>query len=189
MLKKLASCIGEYKRDSIFAPLFVTCEVILEVIIPVLMAYIIDFGVEKGNMTVVYVTGTILIVLVGLSMLCGALSGKFAASASAGFAKNLRKRMFHSIQNFSFSNIDKFSTSGLVTRLTTDVTNLQHAYQMIIRIAVRCPAMLIFSNVSLEMPTSFISVTIPAEIAAFASCTSLTSFWVIFTSPRPSSLK
>lgn len=147
MLKKLASCIGEYKRDSIFAPLFVTCEVILEVIIPVLMAYIIDFGVEKGNMTVVYVTGTILIVLVGLSMLCGALSGKFAASASAGFAKNLRKRMFHSIQDFSFSNIDKFSTSGLVTRLTTDVTNLQHAYQMIIRIAVRCPAMLIFSLV------------------------------------------
>ncbi len=145
MLKKLAQCIGEYKRDSILAPLFVTCEVILEVLIPILMARIIDKGIEMHNMKVVTLTGIILVFLVCLSMFCGAMSGKFAASASAGFAKNLRKKMFHSIQEFSFNNIDKFSTSGLVTRLTTDVTNLQHAYQMIVRIAVRSPAMFIFS--------------------------------------------
>ncbi len=145
MLKKLAACIGEYKRPSILAPLFVTFEVILEVLIPWLMSYIIDQGIEKSNLGTVFLIGLLLIVLVGLSMLCGALSGKYAAIASSGFAKNLRKKMFHSVQDFSFSNIDKFSTSGLITRLTTDVTNLQHAYQMIIRIAVRCPAMLIFS--------------------------------------------
>ena len=145
MLKKLASCVGEYKRDSILAPLFVTCEVILEVIIPWLMAYIIDKGIEKGNMNVVFGIGIALILLGGLSMLCGAMSGRYAASASAGFAKNMRKKMFYSVQDFSFSNIDRFSTSGLITRLTTDVSNLQNAYQMIIRIAVRCPAMLIFS--------------------------------------------
>ena len=145
MLKKLAACIGEYKRDSILAPLFVTCEVILEVIIPVLMARIIDKGIEMHNMSVVITTGIALVLLVCLSMFCGSMSGKYAASASAGFAKNLRKKMFHSIQDFSFTNIDKFSTSGLVTRLTTDVTNLQNAYQMIVRIAVRSPAMFTFS--------------------------------------------
>ncbi len=145
MLKKLAGCIGEYKRDSILAPLFVTCEVILEVIIPVLMARIIDKGIEMHNMSVVITTGIALVLLVCLSMFCGSMSGKYAASASAGFAKNLRKKMFHSIQDFSFTNIDKFSTSGLVTRLTTDVTNLQNAYQMIVRIAVRSPAMFTFS--------------------------------------------
>lgn len=145
MLKKLASCIGEYKRDSLFAPLFVTCEVILEVIIPLLMAYIIDQGIEKSNMSVVVRTGIILVILVLFSMACGSLSGKYAASASAGFAKNLRQKMFYRVQDFSFTNIDRFSTSGLVTRLTTDVSNLQNAYQMIIRIAVRSPAMLIFS--------------------------------------------
>lgn len=145
MLKKLGSCIGEYKKPSILAPLFVTCEVILEVLIPWLMAYIIDQGIEKSDLKTVFIIGIILIVLVGLSMFCGAMSGRYAAIASAGFAKNLRKKMFHSVQDFSFSNIDRFSTSGLVTRLTTDVSNLQNAYQMIIRIAIRCPAMLIFS--------------------------------------------
>jgi len=145
MLKKLAACVGEYKKDSFLAPLFVTFEVILEVIIPLLMAYIIDKGIEQGDMYVIAKTGIILIILVIFSLTCGALSGKYAASASAGFAKNLRKKMFYSVQDFSFTNIDHFSTSGLVTRLTTDVSNLQHAYQMIIRIAVRSPAMLIFS--------------------------------------------
>ncbi len=145
MLKKLASCIGEYKRDSILAPLFITGEVILEVIIPLLMAYIIDEGIEKYDLKSCLLTGLILIVLVGLSMICGAMSGKFAAQASSGFAKNLRKKMFHSVQDFSFTNIDRFSASSLVTRLTTDVTNIQNAYQMIIRIAVRCPSMLLFS--------------------------------------------
>lgn len=145
MLKKLAECIGEYKKDSIFAPLFVTCEVILEVIIPLLMAYIIDRGIEQRDMSAIIRTGIILVVLVICSLTCGALSGKYAASASAGFAKNLRRRMFYRVQDFSFTNIDRFSTSGLVTRLTTDVANLQNAYQMIIRIAVRSPAMFIFS--------------------------------------------
>ncbi len=147
MLKKLGQCVGEYKKASILAPLFVTCEVILEVIIPILMAYIIDEGVELSNLPLIWKTGIVLVVLVILSLTCGALSGKFAADASSGFAKNLRKKMFHNVQDFSFTNIDKFSTSGLVTRLTTDVTNLQMAYQMIIRIAVRAPAMLIFSLV------------------------------------------
>ena len=145
MLKKLASCIGEYKKPSILAPLFVTCEVILEVLIPWLMSYIIDYGIEKSNMKLTSAIGATLVVLVGLSMFCGAMSGRYAAIAAAGFAKNLRKKMFYSVQDFSFTNIDKFSTSGLVTRLTTDVSNLQNAYQMIIRIAVRCPAMLAFS--------------------------------------------
>ncbi|MBR2452710.1 MAG: ABC transporter ATP-binding protein [Clostridia bacterium] len=145
MIKKLLACVGEYKKDSLLAPLFVTFEVILEVLIPFLMAYIIDRGIEMGNMTLVAKIGALLVLLVALSLSCGALSGKYAASASAGFAKNLREKMFHSVQNFSFTNIDRFSTSGLVTRLTTDVSNLQHAYQMIIRIAVRSPAMLIFS--------------------------------------------
>lgn len=145
MFKKLGACIGEYKKSSMLAPLFVTFEVILEVLIPWLMAYIIDFGIEQRDLQTVVWIGVILIILVGLSMFCGAMSGKYAAIASAGFAKNLRKRMFHSVQDFSFTNIDKFSTSGLITRLTTDVSNLQNAYQMIIRIAVRCPAMLIFS--------------------------------------------
>ncbi len=145
MLKKLASCIEEYKKPSILAPLFVTFEVILEVLIPWLMSYIIDHGIEKSNMKLVGAIGALLVVLVGLSMFCGAMSGRYAAIAAAGFAKNLRKKMFYSVQDFSFTNIDKFSTSGLVTRLTTDVSNLQNAYQMIIRIAVRCPAMLVFS--------------------------------------------
>ncbi len=145
MIKKLASCVGEYKKPSILAPLFVTCEVLLEVLIPWLMSYIIDEGIKKSDIPIIVRIGILLLFLVGLSMLCGAMSGKYAAIASAGFAKNLRKRMFHSVQDFSFTNINKFSTSGLVTRLTTDVANLQMAYQMIIRIAVRCPAMLAFS--------------------------------------------
>ncbi len=148
MLKKLLACVGEYKKASLLAPFYVTFEVILEVIIPLLMAHIIDEGIEKNNMSAVLLTGAVLLVLVGFSLTCGALSGKYAAIASAGFAKNLRKKMFYNVQDFSFSNIDKFSTSGLVTRLTTDVAHLQMAYQMIIRIAVRSPVMLISSLVA-----------------------------------------
>lgn len=147
MIKKLSQCIGEFKKASILAPLYVTGEVILEVIIPLIMAYIIDYGINESNMSVTVKASFFLIALVAVSMTCGALSGKYAAIASAGFARNLRQRMFYSVQDFSFTNIDNFSTSSLVTRLTTDVTNLQNAYQMIIRIAVRCPAMLIFSLV------------------------------------------
>ncbi len=147
MIKKLSQCIGEFKKASILAPLYVTGEVILEVIIPLIMAYIIDYGINESNMSVTVKASIFLIALVAVSMTCGALSGKYAAIASAGFARNLRQRMFYSVQDFSFTNIDNFSTSSLVTRLTTDVTNLQNAYQMIIRIAVRCPTMLIFSLV------------------------------------------
>ena len=145
MLKKLMQCIGEYKKPSILAPIYVTGEVILEVIIPLVMGYIVDKGIRQSDMGVTVRASIFLIILVAFSMTCGALSGKYAAIASSGFAKNLRQKMFHSVQDFSFTNIDKFSTSSLVTRLTTDVTNVQNAYQMIIRIAVRCPTMLIFS--------------------------------------------
>ncbi len=151
MIKKLLGCVREYKKHSILAPVFVTCEVLLEVLIPFLMAQLVDLGINgnngQGNFNYIVIVGIILIVLCGLSLWTGILAGKSAAIASAGFAKNLRKDMFHNVQNFSFSNIDKFSTSGIVTRLTTDVTHLQNAYQMIIRIAVRSPMMLIFSLV------------------------------------------
>lgn len=145
MIKRLLKSVGEYKRDSILSPIFVTLEVVMEVVIPILMAVLIDNGINKGNMSTIYKMGIILIAFALISLLFGALSGKFAASASAGYAKNLRRDMYYNVQNFSFANIDKFSTSSIVTRLTTDVTNVQNAYQMIIRIAVRCPAMLIFA--------------------------------------------
>ena len=145
MLKELAKCIGEYKKNSLLAPLFITGEVIMEVIIPVIMAFMIDNGIEKGDMSYVLKIGGLLILTTAISLMFGMLSGKNAAIASAGFAKNLRKKMFDTVQSYSFSNIDKFSTASIVTRLTTDVTNLQNSYQMIIRIAIRSPAMLIFS--------------------------------------------
>ena len=147
MIKKLAKNIGEYKLPSILAPLSVTAEVIMEVFMPITMAQIIDKGIYGNDMNFVLKTGIILVLMTIMSLIFGALSGSFAAKASAGFAKNLRKNMYHKVQGFSFLNIDKFSTSSIVTRLTTDVTNLQNAYQMIIRIAVRSPAMMIFSLV------------------------------------------
>lgn len=145
MLKNLFGCVGKYKKVSLLAPFFVICEVILEVIIPYLMAFIIDKGIDAGNMSEIIKYGVILVIATVISLLFGALSGSCAAKASSGFAKNLRQKMFYKLQDFSFSNIDKFSTASLVTRLTTDVTNLQNAYQMIIRVAVRSPSMLIFS--------------------------------------------
>ncbi|MDD6293974.1 MAG: ABC transporter ATP-binding protein, partial [Eubacteriales bacterium] len=126
-------------------PVFVTCEVIMELLIPILMAKIIDDGIGKGNDTLVYKVGALMAVLAMLSLLFGILNGKYAAEASTGFAKNLRKGMYENIQNFSFSNIDKYSTAGLVTRMTTDVTNVQNAYQMIIRMCARAPMMLIIA--------------------------------------------
>ena len=145
MIKTLAKSIREYKRDSILTPAFVSLEVVMEVIIPMLMALLIDNGINNSDMGYIKRVGALLVLSCVVSLIFGALSGKFAASASAGFAKNLRKDMYYNVQNFSFSNIDKFSTSSIVTRLTTDVTNLQNAYQMLIRVAVRCPLMLIFS--------------------------------------------
>lgn len=147
MIKELMKSIREYKKDSIMSPLMVTMEVIMEVIIPVLMARLIDFGIETQNLGYIWKMGILLAVTAMISLMFGVLSGKYAAKASAGFAKNLRKDMYYNVQNFSFSNIDKFSTASIVTRLTTDVTNVQNAYQMIIRMAVRAPIMLLFSMV------------------------------------------
>lgn len=143
MIKTLMSQVKEYKKDSILCPIFVILEVIMEVIIPFLMASIIDKGVEAGNMMHVIKIGTIMIIMAMMSLTFGALAGKYAASASTGFAKNLRKTMFQNIQSFSFSNIDKYSTAGLVTRLTTDITNVQNTYQMVVRLCTRAPIMLI----------------------------------------------
>ena len=145
MIKKLMKSIREYKKDSILTPICVAVEVVLETIIPLLMANLIDDGVYGGEMNLVYKLGLELILCAVLSLIFGVLSGNFAAKASSGFAKNLRKDLYYKVQDFSFMNIDKFSTSSLVTRLTTDVTNVQNAFQMIIRIAVRTPLMLIIS--------------------------------------------
>lgn len=145
MVRKLLRSVREYKTSSLLAPLFVICEVILEVIIPMLMANLIDFGIEAGNMQYILKMGLALVICCIVSLTFGALSGKYAAVASAGFAKNLREDMYNKVQEYSFSNIDKFSTASIVTRLTTDITNIQNAYMMSIRVAVRCPIMLIFA--------------------------------------------
>lgn len=145
MIKKLAKSIREYKKESILTPIFVSLEVVMEVIIPLLMANLIDKGMYDGNMNEVLKIGLELVGAAMLSLIFGVLSGSVAAKASAGFAKNLRKDLYYKVQDFSFSNIDKFSTASIITRLTTDVTYVQMAFQMIIRIAVRTPLMLVFS--------------------------------------------
>lgn len=145
MLKKLANYVKEYKKYAILTPIFVILEVVMEVIIPLLMAKIIDVGIQNNDIKYILEIGALLIVSAIMSLIFGMLSGKFAAKASAGYSKNLRKVMFHKIQDYSFENIDKFSTSSLVTRMTTDVTNVQMAFQMIIRILVRGPIMMIFA--------------------------------------------
>ena len=145
MFKKLSKSIGEYRRPALLTPLMVILEVAVEICIPLLMAGLIDKGIDKGNMTVVITYGVVLLVLSIVGLVLGYLAGCFSAKASCGFARNLRRDMFFNIQTFSFSNIDKFSTSSLITRLTTDVTNVQQAFQMIIRMAIRAPIMLIFS--------------------------------------------
>ena len=147
MIKKLSKYIKEYKKSSILAPTFVVLEVVMEVVIPILMASIIDVGITNNDLNYILKIGILLVISALMSLTFGILSGKFASKASAGFAKNLRKGMFYNIQNYSFENIDKFSTSSLVTRLTTDVTNVQMAYQMIIRLLVRAPIMMIFALV------------------------------------------
>lgn len=145
MLKTLMKSIREYKKEAILTPLSVAVEVVLEVIVPYFMAELIDKGIYEGSMDTIFKIGFELVLFTILSLAFGALSGLFAAKASSGFAKNLRKDLYYKVQQFSFANIDKFSTSSIVTRLTTDVTNVQNAYQMIIRIAIRAPLMLIFS--------------------------------------------
>ncbi len=143
MLKKLLENVREYKKDSILTPIYVILEVIMEVIIPLLMARIVDVGLANGNINYVVKVGMIMLLASFLGLYFGMISGKTAARASTGFSKNLRRAMYDKIQTYSFSNIDKFSTSGLVTRLTTDITNVQNAYQMCIRVLVRAPIMMI----------------------------------------------
>ena len=143
MIKTLGAHVKEFKKDSALTPFFMLLEVVAETLIPLLMASIIDEGVRKGDMVHIYKVGGVMVVLAAFGLLTGVLGGKYGARASAGFAKNIRQAMYENIQTFSFSNIDKFSTSGLVTRLTTDVTNLQNAYQMILRM---CMAMAFYVN-------------------------------------------
>ncbi|MCM1136068.1 MAG: ABC transporter ATP-binding protein/permease [Clostridium sp.] len=147
MLKTLGAQVKEFKKDSLMTPVFMILEVIMEMIIPLMMASIIDKGVEVGDMAHIYKMGGLMIVAAIAGLLFGMLGGKYGARASTGFARNLRKAMFENIQTFSFANIDKYSTSGLVTRLTTDVTNMQNAYQMILRMCMRAPISLIIAMV------------------------------------------
>lgn len=143
MLKILAAQIREYKADSIKTPFYMILEVLMETAIPLMMASIVDDGVEAGNMAHIYKTGLLMVAAASVGLFAGIMGGKYGARASAGFARNLRNAMYDNIQTFSFSNIDKFSTAGLVTRMTTDVTNMQNAYQMILRMCMRAPASLI----------------------------------------------
>ena len=147
MIKTLSAYIGQYKKDSVKAPFYIIFEVLMEILIPFVTASIIDKGIQAGNMKNVYIYGGVMIVLAFVSLFCGVQAGKYAASASTGFACNLREGIYTNIQNFAFSNIDKYSTAGLITRMTTDVTNVQNAYQMLLRIAVRAPLMMICSMV------------------------------------------
>ena len=186
MIKKLASYVKEYKKDSILTPIFVVLEVIMEVIIPLLMARIIDVGIQNGDVHYILEMGVLLIVSAILSLTFGMLSGRFAAKASAGYAKNLRKAMFHKVQDYSFENIDKFSTSSLVTRMTTDVTNVQMAFQMIIRILVRGPIMLIFALImvmTISMKLSaifFVAIPVLGAILLFIAIKAHPNFERVF---------
>lgn len=172
MLKRLASCIREYKKPSVLTSVTVSLEVVMEVLIPYITASLIDKGIEKGNLPVIVQYGIILVISAFLVMLFGFLAAKYAATASAGLARNLRHDMYHNIQNYSFTNIDKYSTGGIVTRLTTDVNNVTMAYQMIIRMAVRSPMMLIWSfifaaRISLKLSLVFV-IMIPILALALA---------------------
>lgn len=145
MIKRLLKSVREFKKDALLTPFFVVLEVVMEVIIPMVMALLIDKGIDGQDMAAIWKYGIILVLCAMLALVFGAAAGTFAARASTGFARNLRHDMYYNVQNFSFSNIDKFSTGSIVTRLTTDVTNVQNAFQMCTRIAVRCPVMLIFA--------------------------------------------
>ena len=186
MVKTLFRQIKQYKKVSILTPIFTALEVVMEVAIPFVIAYIIDDGISAGNMGNVYLYGGLMLVIAFLSLLFGALAGKYAAAASSGFACNLREGMYENIQRFSFSNIDKFSTAGLVTRMTTDVTNLQNAYQMVLRIAVRAPVMLICSLamcffINAEMSSVFlVAIAVLAVGLLFIMLTTMKIFDQVF---------
>ncbi|WP_217957545.1 ABC transporter ATP-binding protein [Acutalibacter muris] len=164
MIRKLSRAIREYKRDTVLTPVTAAMEVVMEVIIPVLMAGLIDNGINAGDMGVIWKTGLLLVLCALISMAFGVLSGFFGARASTGFARNLRKDMYYAVQKYSFSNIDKFSTGSIVTRLTTDVTNIQNTFQMLIRIAVRAPSTLIFSMVMAFMVNARLALLFLAAI-------------------------
>lgn len=180
MFKQLAKCIREYKLTSILAPISITMEVVMETIIPFVMAKLIDNGINKGDMTYVALCCVILVGCCILSMTFGSLSARWAAIASAGFAKNVRHDMYHKIQEYSFKSIDKFSTSSLVTRLTTDVANLQNSYQMIIRIAFRSPAIFIFSLIMAFTINHKLSLIFLAAIPVLAI-----GLWLIMSNAHP----
>lgn len=186
MLKTLGAQIKEYKRDSLLTPVFMILEVILETIIPFMMASIIDDGVEAGDMKHICIMGLCMLLTAAASLWAGVMGGKYGASASTGFAKNLRKAMYANIQTFSFSNIDKFSTSGLVTRLTTDVTNIQNSYQMVLRMCMRAPATLICAMtmsfyVNPEIATIYlIAVILLTVINVFITKSAMKYFSAVF---------
>ena len=136
----LVSCVQEFTKDAVLTPIFVVGEVAFDVLIPMMMAQLIDKGIDAGNLSNILRYGGLLVGMALVALVFGTLSGRFAARASTGFSRNLRREMYRNVQNFSFSNIDKFSTGGIITRLTTDVTNVQMAFMMIIRVAVRCPS-------------------------------------------------
>lgn len=168
MLKTLSHYIGEYKKDTILTPIFTALEVLLEIMLPFVTAFIIDEGIEAGNMKKVCLYGAIMLALAFLSLFVGIRAGTHAALASSGFACNLRDGMYENIGRFSFTNIDKFSTAGLVTRMTTDVTNLQNAFQMIIRVAVRAPLMMICSIIMCFMINVWLSLVFVAALLILA---------------------
>lgn len=172
MIKTLLGQVGEYKKDSILTPVFTAAEVFMEILIPFVTAKIIDEGINGQDMSKVYMYGGLMLVLAFLSLFFGVMAGKFAASASTGFACNLREGMYRNVQEFSFTNIDKFSTASLITRMTTDVTNVQNAYQMLIRIAVRAPLMLICSmimcfTINVELSLIFVAALVVLAFGLF----------------------
>ncbi len=173
MIRTLLRQVREYKRDTIITPIFTVLEVVAELLVPFVIASLIDKGIEAGNLRNVYLYGALMIVLAFFGLVFGILAGRFAASASAGFACNLRQSMFENIQTFSFSNIDKFSTAGLVTRMTTDVTNMQMAFQMCLRIALRAPLMLICSMVMCLLINARLSMIFLAAIMVLAAAVAL----------------
>ena len=169
MIKKLASHLGEYKRAAILTPMFSALEAVMDILLPTIMAFIIDLGIEKGDMNTIVKYGLLTFAVAAIALLLGVLAGKYAAEASTGFAGNLRDAMYENIQHYSFSNIDKFSTAGLVTRMTTDVTNLQNAFQMMERMCVRAPVHLVFALImafSIGGPLALIFVVAIAFLLA-----------------------
>ena len=169
MIKKLASHLGEYRRAAILTPMFSALEAVMDILLPTIMAFIIDLGIEKGDMNAIVKYGLLTFAVAAIALLLGILAGKYAAEASTGFAGNLRDAMYKNIQHYSFSNIDKFSTAGLVTRMTTDVTNLQNAFQMMERMCVRAPVHLVFALImafSIGGPLALIFVVAVAFLLA-----------------------